>query len=357
VTFGRISALLGVLFALVVLSVFLFPEMRWFLPLAAAEEAQGIDNLIRLMFVVSMGIWIFVQGFLLYFVWLYRKRPDEPEDAVGRALHGDNRLEIAWTVAPALFLVVLTILSLRVFEDLNLDVPGSGERIVDVLGRQFFWTFEYPATGISEVGVLTLEQGVSTTLNITAPMEDVIHAFWVPEFRVKQDATPGYVRSITITPTVLGEFPIRCAEFCGAGHSQMLGRVQVLDSAGYQAWEQERLAVATPPDVEDPEAMAEFGASVYQANGCGSCHVLPAVDSVGILGPSHAQMGVVAQQRIEDPGYTGSAGTAEDYIRESIREPGIYVVPGYANVMPPYGEDQISEEELEALVQFLMMQE
>lgn len=348
-TFGRITIILTVIFAAFVALVFARPDMPWMLPPAAAEEAQGIDNLMRLMFIVSMGIFVFVQGFLLYFVWLYRRRPDDDPDAVGRAIHGDNRLEIAWTIAPALFLVVLTVLSLDVFQGLGLDTVREGAREIDVFGQQFFWSFEHPETGLSETNTLTLEEGRTVALRLTG--RDVTHAFWVPEFRLKQDATPGFVRTINITPNVPGEYPLRCAEFCGAAHSTMAATVRVLSSADYAAWEAQALADAAAA------AAAPDGLAVYAANGCGACHALEAAGAEGAVGPTHEGLGETAQQRIADPTYTGEATTPEEYIAESIRNPTAYIVPPFQPLMVPYGEEQIPDAELDALVQLLMGQE
>lgn len=360
-TFGRITALLGVISAICVALIYLYPDLRWTLPVAAAEEARGIDDLFRLMLVVSTVIFIFVQGFLLYFVWLYRRRPEDPEDAVGLALHGDNRLEIAWTAAPALFLVVLTILSYNQFEKLRLDQPVPGAHIVDVEGFQFAWRFTHPETGIVESNVLTMEKGQTVTFNITG--NDVTHAFWVPAFRLKQDATPGFTRSIHITPNMThveagytGDaannipegFPLRCAELCGIGHSQMLAYVRVLEPAAYAAWETEAL-----------EAMANAGAGVtiYQENGCNGCHLLEEANAVGAVGPTHENLAETSASRIADPAYTGEAASVEDYIRESIRNPGVYLVEGYANSMPAFSPEAISDEELDALVELLLQQD
>jgi cytochrome c oxidase subunit 2 len=194
VTFGRITALLGVIFAVVFALLWVFPDMLWILPIAASEQAAGIDFLFWFMMVSSAGVFIFVQGFLLYFVWLYRRRPDDPEDALGRNIHGDNRLEILWTAIPALFLVVLTIWSFQVLDDLQLDQEVPGAYIVDVEAFQFAWSFTHPETGIVENNQLTLLKNQPVTFNITS--RDVNHAFWVPEFRLKQDATNGFIRKI-----------------------------------------------------------------------------------------------------------------------------------------------------------------
>lgn len=352
-TLGRIIAVLGVIAAILLALLFVvYPDLSWILPVAAAAEAKPIDDLFRLMLAVSVVLFVGVQGLLIYFVWIFRLKPDEPEDAVGSSLHGDNRLEISWTVLPALFLVVLTILSLRAMDDLGLR-PGLGEREIGVEARQFAWTFNHPETGIVESGRLTLELGVPVTLAIGAV--DVNHAFWVPEFRVKQDATPGFTRYITITPTKTHRevgyddptrpgFPLRCAEFCGIGHSAMLARVLVLDSAEYARWEAEAIAQAA----ESP------GRAIYVAQGCGGCHALEAIGAVGVVGPTHNNLAEIAGQRVNDAGYTGTAQTAQDYLKESIRTPGAYVVPGFGNVMQAYGPDSISDEELDQLVDWLL---
>jgi len=357
VTFGRITIVLSVIFALFLAFILYLPEMPWFLPPANVKEATGIDSLLRLMMVVGGGLYIFIQGFLLYFVWLYRRKPEDSDDAVGRALHGDNRLEIAWTVAPALFVVVLTVLSLRVFEDLGLDEVRPGARIIDVTGQQFAWTFAYPETGISEVGTLTLQAGMPVTLNITS--NDVTHAFWVPSFRLKQDATPGFTRSINLTPINPGTFPLRCAEFCGAGHSAMLATVNVLDEAAYLAWQEAKLAALVgggPGPDASPEEIVAYGLKLYQDNACGGCHMLDAAGASGVVGPTHNGLGTIAEERIASGDYVGSATTAEEYIRESIRSPQAHIVEGFAAAMPAFGEDKLNEGDLNALVQMLLQQ-
>lgn len=356
-TLGRVLALLALITAGAIALIYWWPTMPWILPVGASAEAEGIDNLFRLMMVISAAIFIFVQGFLIYFALIFRRKPEDGPDAVGRNLHGDNRLEIAWTVAPALIVVALTIFSFRELENLRLNEVVPGAHNVDVVGYQFAWDFTHPETGIQEPNILTLEAGKPVTLAITG--RDVTHAFWVPEFRLKQDATPGYVRRITFTPTrphtdpffegkYPDGFPLRCAELCGAGHSQMIARVRVLSPADYAAWQEaEIVKMNSAPD----------GATVYQSKGCIGCHQLDAVGSVGAVGPTHNGMGATAEARIAAPDYTGTATTAAEYLVESIRDPGAYTVPNYpAGVMQPYPPDQINDAELDALVQFLLEQ-
>lgn len=356
-TLGRVLALLAVITAIAIGIILYRPDMPWILPVGASAEAEGIDNLFRIMMVISAAIFIFVQGFLIYFALIFRRKPEDAPDAVGRNLHGDNRLEIAWTVAPAIIVVILTIFSFQELERLRLDTPVPEAHIVEVEGFQFAWAFTHPETAIEEANMLTLEAGKPVTLRITG--RDVSHAFWVPEFRLKQDATPGYTRMITITPLAPHDdaryegkypdgFPLRCAELCGAGHSAMLAWVRVLNSEDYAAWQEEAIiAMNTAPP----------GETIYTSSGCIGCHQLDSVGAAGITGPTHNGMGATAAERIADPSYTGSATTPEEYIAESIRNSGAYIVPGYAaGIMPSYPPEQISDADLADLVQFLLEQ-
>ncbi len=362
-TFGRMTALLGLITAILVWFVFANPEMSWALPVAASEQAKGIDFLFRFMLVVSIGIFVFVQGFLIYFVWLYRVRPDDPEDAIGRNLHGDNRLEIAWTIAPALFLVVLTILSFRELDTLKLGQVIPGSNTVKVEAFQFAWRFTHPDTGILEANRLTLQKGKPTTFEITS--SDVNHAFWVPAFRIKQDATHGFISRVNITPNMTHEeagypdgFPLRCAELCGPGHSAMLANVRVLEEADYLVWQEEELSSTTPSPDAPPEEIAEYGIQLYKDSGCVACHQLDVADAAGAVGPTHNGLASIAEQRVTGSGYTGSATTAEEYLIESIRNSNEYIVDGFAaNLMPNYPADQISDEDLQILVLMLLQQE
>jgi cytochrome c oxidase subunit 2 len=211
-----------------------------------------------------------------------------------------------------------------------------------------------------------MEKGKTHILNITS--SDVTHSFWVPEFRIKQDATPGFIRSIQITPEMTHEeagypegFPLRCTEFCGAGHSVMLANVHVLEPAAYEAWEAEQVVAAQSDDAPGPDATSEeivaFGLDVYEEYACGACHQLDLAETVSAVGPTHNDLDETAEERVGSPDYTGTADSAAGYLTESIRDPGAHVVSGYQNIMPAFTEEQISDAELDALVQMLMLQD
>lgn len=251
------------------------------MPTAAAAEAVEIDRLFTAMIAIATGLFLLVQGALLYSLFAFRRRDGDETDAT--PVHGNVSLEIVWTAIPAMLVLWLGIYSFDVYQSIDSagtmgsthmahqhggmeTVVAAGEGtpapsdpvllatqgnradgplaqaiatevidplIVNVDGLQYAWLFTYPDTGIVS-GELHLPINRSVTLNITA--RDVIHAFWVPEFRLKQDAVPGQVNHLNFQPTKEGTYPVICAELCGAYHGAMKTRSIVHSQTDYQAW-------------------------------------------------------------------------------------------------------------------------
>jgi len=249
------------------------------LPTAAAAEAVEIDTLFAAMMAIATGLFLLVQGALLYSFFVFRRRSGDATDA--EPVHGNVSLEIVWTAIPAALVLWLGIYSFDVYQSIDsvgtmganhmahqhgememvaseggtatgdailIADPGNSsdaspnsavatERleplVVNVDGLQYAWLFTYPDTGIIS-GELHLPVNRPVTLNITA--RDVIHAFWVPEFRLKQDAVPGQVTHLNFQPIQEGTYPVICAELCGAYHGAMKTRSIVHSTADYQAW-------------------------------------------------------------------------------------------------------------------------
>src|SRR6185312_138288 len=176
----------------------------------------------------------------------------------------------------------------------------------------FAWQFTYPNG--KTYGRLTLEKGRSAKLDITA--KDVIHSFWVPELSQKQDAVPGQINSLVVTPTRTGTFPVICTELCGLGHAVMRSRVDILTAAKFAAWVKAGgQKPAGPP-----------GLAVFQANGCSGCHTLASANATGQVGPDLDKLKQLAAQ--------ANRGPLQAFIKESIVNPSAYVAPGYPDAMP-----------------------
>jgi cytochrome c oxidase subunit 2 len=325
------------LFVLVVLTVGgLVGTFARIMPAAGSRQAPEIDLLFNTMLGIAAAIFLLVEGVLVYAAFRFRRRKGELGDGV--PIHGSNRLEIAWTLVPALIVAWLGAYSFQSYS--RIYAPPPDAVVIEVISRQFQWEFRYPDAGIT-ANDLYLPQGQPIRLMITS--EDVIHSFWVPAFRVKQDAIPGRPTETSFTPDQIGSYRVVCAELCGAGHARMglISHVIIQSQADFDAWvAQQQDAVGGPID---PLALfAKFG--------CNACHTLTAAGATGQVGPNLDEVGARAGSRV--PGLA-----PEDYIRQSILDPNAHVVEGFTpNVMPQDFAQRMRPEELEALVAFLAQQ-
>jgi cytochrome c oxidase subunit II len=218
---------IGVLAGGIASAVALIPD--W-LPPSASDEAGRIDFVF--WFVTGICIFIFsiVAAVSIFAVLKFRAPPDDDSD--GPPIHGHTGLEIAWTALPALLVTAIAIVSAIVLA--KDDAQGSNPLRVEVTAQQFFWSYSYPGYGNKKSVVLRLPVDRSVVLRMTA--KDVIHSFWVPEFRQKQDLTPGTNPTLHITPNKLGTYPVICTELCGVGHGLMRSRVIVMEPEAFEKW-------------------------------------------------------------------------------------------------------------------------
>jgi cytochrome c oxidase subunit 2 len=224
----NVLALVLLSFVLIALG-FLAATQLNFLPDLAASRAGRVDSLFRIMIGIASVIFLIVEGALLFAIIRFRRRAGDEQD--GKPYHGNNTIEAIWTVVPAIIVIAIGFMSFDVLSDIEKTEPE--ELIVEVIGRQFTWEFRYPEYGISS-SELHLPVNEPARLEITS--DDVIHSLWVPNFLAKRDATPGRIAELAITPNELGEFPIRCAELCGAGHAIMTSVVLVQTQDEFQSW-------------------------------------------------------------------------------------------------------------------------
>ena len=218
---------IGVLAGAVASAVALIPN--W-LPSSASREAGRIDFVF--WFVTGICIFVFsiVAAVSVYSVWKFRVKPDDDSD--GPPIHGHTGLEIAWTAVPALLVTAIAIVSAIVLA--KDDAAGANPLSVNVYAQQFFWSFSYPGYGDKKSDVLRLP--VNRSVVLEGHSKDVIHSFWVPEFRQKQDLVPGLTPTLHITPNKVGTYPLICTELCGLGHALMRSRVVVMEPAAFDKW-------------------------------------------------------------------------------------------------------------------------
>ena len=335
------GSLLRVIILAVVLSLIgiaIVLAIDWF-PAQASTAAPDIDLLWDVLLIISVPIFLLVMTVAVYSVVRFRVRPGDTGD--GPPIHGNTRLEVVWVAIPFLIVTALSVYGWVVLEDIEAKDPRA--IVVNVTGQQFAWRFQYPQAGGPpiESNDLVLPLGRQVEFRIRA--SDVIHSFWVPAFRMKQDAVPGLVTATRVTPTKTGSFPLVCAELCGLGHSTMRQTVRVLPDGEFTAWignQRQRLA-ATPGD----ELAA--GRELFREQGCAGCHTLADAGSQAATGPPLDGLTEVAEKR--NPGQS-----LEQYIRDSIVAPKAIVVRGYPpEGMPANYGQRLSESEIDTLAQYL----
>ena len=327
---GAVASALGVALALLI---------DWF-PVPASTQAGPIDTLWDVLLIASVPIFVLVETIVLYCAIKFRMRPgDELKD--GPPIHGNTRLEIIWTAIPAILLVGLCTYAYVVLTDIEKAQANTMD--VRVVGEQFTWTFYYPGEDGEEIASPQLYLPADTPVNFTVQSKDVIHDFWVPAFRMKIDAVPGIDTHLRVTTTErTGEFPVVCAELCGLGHSTMRQSAHVMTREDFDA----RLAeLAEGPQAggggggeEETDGEALF-TQAAQPTACGSCHALADAGTTGTTGPDlDAVVGDLS----------------EEELRQAIVDPDAEIAEGFQpGLMPRYG-DSLSEEQVDALVQYLM---
>ena len=314
------------------------------LPDAASREAGRIHFVFWFVTGICIFIFAIVTAVLVYAVLRFRRAPDDDSD--GPPIHGHTGLEILWTAIPTVLVTAIGIVSAIVLA--KDDAAGANPLRVDVVAQQFAWSFHYgcnptqaaPVGCSKESSVLRLPVDRSVVLHMTS--KDVIHSFWVPEFSQKQDVVPGIHPTLHITPDKVGTYPIICTELCGLGHALMRSQTVVMSAAAFDRWAQGGTKTSTGPS----QPTGQEGLTLFNQQGCNSCHTLAAAGSHGTIGPDLDRLSAEAR-RARKP--------LDAFVRESILKPNAYVEKGYPKgVMPQDFGSKLNGSQLETLVQFLV---
>jgi cytochrome c oxidase subunit 2 len=296
------------------------------LPSADAEEAGPVDKVYWFVTIICIVIFALVAGVSVYAVWKFRAAPGDEDD--GSPIHGHTGLEVVWTAVPAALVTAISIYSGVVLTQIE-RIPAD-HRVVQVTAQQFAWSFSYEENGTQITsGTLALPVDEPVELKLTA--KDVIHSFWVPEWRMKKDAVPGIETDIVVTPSKLGNFTVVCTELCGLGHATMRAQAVVLTQQGFEDWlrEQRRLA---------EQAGSAQGKTLFTQQ-CGTCHALADAGTTAAVGPDLDNV---------------LPGKGADFIQESIVNPNAEITPGFQpDVMPGNFGEVLSQQQLDSLVEYL----
>src|SRR5437763_383156 len=344
---GSIVALLGIglIAGGVATAVAVVPT--W-LPERASREAGRIDFVFWFVIVICIVIFSIVAAAMIYAVLRFRVHEDDFED--GPPVHGHTGLEITWTVIPFVLVTAIAIVSAIVLS--RNDAQAQDTLRINVVAQQFTFTFSYPDAKNITSPVLRLPKGRSVELYMRSL--DVIHSVFVPQFSQKEDIVPGLVTQLHITPTRLGTFPLECTELCGLGHSLMRSQAIVMEPSAFDAWlrQQERSAAPAPSTTQSTTtttststtapSSSEAGLTVFNSNGCSSCHTLSAAKATGTTGPNLDKLASYAQQAHQP---------LEAFVHQSIVDPNAYIQPGYPKgVMPQNFGTSLTKTQLDSLV-------
>jgi cytochrome c oxidase subunit II len=304
------------------------------LPTSASEQRDRID----FVFWFTTGICIFVFTVVatlsVYALTTFRAPPGDDQD--GPPTHGHTGLEIFWTAVPAVLVTAIAIVSGIVLTENGR--AGRNALEVQVVAQQFAWSFTYENGVAKGVTSPILYLPVDQDVKLTILSKDVLHSFWVPQFGQKQDAVPGAVNTLVVTPTRTGTYPVVCTELCGLGHSLMRSQTVVVTHGAFEKW-----AGAHKPAPAGGGATS--GASLFEAQGCNQCHTLAAAGAKGTIGPDLDKLSEQADK----------AGKPLDaFVRESIVNPDAYIEPGFPKGVMPTTFAQLPKAELDALVAYLV---
>lgn len=232
-------------------------------------EARSIDNLVNPVFFIAGVVFVLVQAGVLFLAWRFRRRRDD-DGSLPTQTHGNFKLEIGWTILPALLLAGVGGASVLTLLDLE-DQP-AGAQEVTVIGQQWWWEYRYDVDGDGEDDIITANDLVipaGKPISLTITSRDVIHSFWIPALNGKRDAVPGREHPLLIEADKPGVYRGQCTEFCGLSHSRMGMRVVALPAADYEAWQQNQLEGAKEPT----GSLARQGRETFRT-GCSACHLV-----------------------------------------------------------------------------------
>jgi cytochrome c oxidase subunit 2 len=329
----RHYVVVGILVIVVAVLVYVGLSISHLMPIEASMQAGPIDRLWNLEVITISFLFALITVPLTYSLFVFKRRKGDTTDA--QHIEGNSTLEITWTIIPLFIVMAFAYLGAGNLAEIRRVDPNA--MVVKVTGQQWSWSFEYPATGVT-TNEMHIPVGQQVLLQMTS--RDVIHSFWVPEFRPKQDLVPGRITELRITPTVIGNYKVRCAELCGTSHAYMEAPVIVSSQADFDAWMAEQVKLAEKA-AQTPEGR---GQALVAANGCAACH-----STNGSAGIGPTWLGLFGSQ-VKISG-DGTVTADEAYIHESIKAPQAKIVAGYeTQLMPNFG---LTDEQINDIVAYI----
>jgi cytochrome c oxidase subunit 2 len=305
----------------------------------AVSFANDVDFAMTVHVVLSIGLFLSVVAPMFYFAWKYRADKVNNED-IGTTTH-HTLLEITWTVIPIIIVMIFFYYGNTTMKQMRTMPEESESLVINVEGSKWKWKYEYPANEEGHVHKITslydqttgsvkrglyVPKGKNIILKMTAPLNDVIHAYYIPAFRTKEDVVPGRVTKLWFNANKVGTFDVECAEYCGTAHSYMYSKIVVMEPEEFDAWFKSK---KMSPGEAEGDAIPR-GQQVYEENGCAACH---AIDSdTTLVGPGLKGIGEKYDAQ---------------YLKDAIVDPDKDIPEGFVKgVMPPFALPDADVDEL-----------
>jgi cytochrome c oxidase subunit II len=318
----RHYVIVGILVIVTSVLIYIGLDSAGLMPIQASAQAIDIDWMWNLEVIAMAFLFALIVVPMAYSLVVFRRRKGDTTDA--EHMEGNTKLEIAWTIVPLFVVMAYAYIgAVNLAETRRADPEAM---VVKVTGLQWSWTFEYePVDGVTVVSKdLHVPVGKQILLRMTS--NDVIHSFWVPEFRVKQDVVPGRITELRVTPTLEGNYKVRCAELCGTAHYSMENPVVVSSQEEFDTW----FAAALEDAITASQTPEGRGQALVVANGCAACH---SINGSPGIGPTW--FGLLGRTEELTDGTT--VVVDDDYLHESIQTPQAKIVAGFENqLMPTY---------------------
>jgi cytochrome c oxidase subunit 2 len=303
-----------------------------YMPPANSTIAGDVDALFYFIFYTAIIFFLVVVSATAFFIFKYRQRGKR---TLTSGVDNNIKLELLWTIIPTILVIIVFFWGFRTY--LRMHVAPRDAIEIKVTGQKWFWTFDYP-DGANTVNDLYVPEGKAVKLLLSS--QDVIHSFFVPDFRMKMDVLPNRYTTAWFEAVKAGEFDIFCTEYCGKGHSEMLGKVKVLTEKDYQAWKEKASA-----EIPEGLSLEEAGKELYKSKACATCH---SIDGTPGVAPSF--LGRFGKRETLSDG--SQVLVDENYIRESILNPQAKVVQGFQPVMPTF-QGVLKDRQIDALIAYI----
>jgi cytochrome c oxidase subunit 2 len=302
-----------------------------FMPPGSSTIAPDVDALFNFILYASVVFFVVVVTGVVVFARRYRRRG---EDQVTSGIAHNTALELVWSVIPTILVIIVFFWGFRIF--MKMHIPPKDALEIKVTAQKWFWSFDYP-NGATTVNELVVPAGKPVRLLMSS--KDVIHSFYVPDFRIKMDVLPNRYTVTWFETVGPGAHNLFCAEYCGTSHSKMIGTVKALGEREYAAWLESGIGTGEGISLE------QFGEQLFTSKACVTCH---RIDGTAFTGPS--LNGIFGEPiRMADG---TQAPVDENYLRESMLNPQAKVVAGFQPVMPTY-QGILTNRQIDALIAYI----